>query len=76
MKNTDYMSCAPHSAAINVTGSNKVKNNNPSYTGEGRHSFSVCVGGLPSDYMHDVDGSKLSAIWSALRLRLVMQQVP
>uniref|UniRef100_A0A8C7V2D9 Cholesterol transporter ABCA5 n=1 Tax=Oncorhynchus mykiss TaxID=8022 RepID=A0A8C7V2D9_ONCMY len=64
MKNTDYMSCAPHSAAINVTGSNKGFRYSVAFNSTTVHSLPMTVNVLSNAILRGLNGTQHIHTWT------------
>uniref|UniRef100_A0A8C7HJP8 Cholesterol transporter ABCA5 n=1 Tax=Oncorhynchus kisutch TaxID=8019 RepID=A0A8C7HJP8_ONCKI len=64
MKNTDYMSCAPHSAAINVTGSNKGFRYSVAFNSTTVHSLPMTVNVLSNAILRGLNGTQRIHTWT------------
>ncbi|CAB1312981.1 unnamed protein product, partial [Coregonus sp. 'balchen'] len=64
MKNTDYMSCAPHSAAINVTGSNKGFRYSVAFNSTTVHSLPMTVNVLSNAILRGLNGTQHINTWT------------
>uniref|UniRef100_A0A674F8L3 ATP-binding cassette sub-family A member 5-like n=1 Tax=Salmo trutta TaxID=8032 RepID=A0A674F8L3_SALTR len=64
MKNTDYMSCAPHSAAISVTGSNKGFRYSVAFNSTTVHSLPMTVNVLSNAILRGLNGTQHIHTWT------------
>uniref|UniRef100_A0A4W5PJ99 ABC transporter domain-containing protein n=1 Tax=Hucho hucho TaxID=62062 RepID=A0A4W5PJ99_9TELE len=64
MKNTDYMSCAPHSAAINVTGSNQGFRYSVAFNSTTVHSLPMTVNVLSNAILRGLNGTQHIHTWT------------
>ncbi|KAK6301479.1 hypothetical protein J4Q44_G00275320 [Coregonus suidteri] len=64
MQNTDYMSCAPHSAAINVTGSNKDFRYSVAFNSTTVHSLPMTVNILSNAILRGLNDTQHIHTWT------------